>query len=294
MKRIVIVGLMGMILFLNGCGSQEKVGICFRQNGDPLTQQLETELTERLHEAGYRVIFCYASMDQGRQHGQIRKLLQNRVDYLVIEPVMAAETETIARTASAAETPLIFLETPPNEDLLQRWDSVCYVSTRREQAGEMQRQLIGEGILESAGSLVISGPEDFLDGKSWAEDSCRGFSFVKVECGDWSRNSGRKLAGRALGMYGKELDVIFCHNPQMALGALEAAKGYDRHVGEDLQIVALGLDWPLLEAIESGQITGTVCTDPAALVEGVRQCLAGENPERIVWTEFMKKTAATE
>ena len=270
------------------------MGICFRQNGDPQTRLVEEEMEKTLESAGYRLVNCYAAMDQSRQHGQIRKLLQNRVDYLVIEPVMAAETETIARTASAAETPLIFLETPPNEDLLQKWDSVCYVSARRESAGEVQRQLIGEGILESAGCLVISGPEDFLDGKSWAEDSCRGFSFVKVECGDWSRDSGRKLAGRALGMYGKELNVIFCHNPQMALGALEAAKGYDRHVGEDLQIVALGLDWSLLEAIESGQITGTVCTDPAALVEGVRQCLAGENPERIVWTEFMKKTAATE
>ena len=195
MKKWTICGSLLMLLVLCGCTRRPVVGICFRQNGDPQTRLVEEEMEKTLESAGYRLVNCYAAMDQSRQHGQIRKLLQNRVDYLVIEPVMAAETETIARTASAAETPLIFLETPPNEDLLQKWDSVCYVSTRREQVGEMQRQLIGEGILESAGCLVISGPEDFLDGKSWAEDSCRGVFLC--ESGVWRLEPGqRQKAGR--------------------------------------------------------------------------------------------------
>lgn len=289
MKRIVIVGLLGMILFLNGCGRQEKVGICFRQNGDPVTWQLEEALRQALEPEGYRLIPCYAAMDQSRQHGQIRKLLQNRVDYLVVEPVIAAEMETVAALTAGQETQLIFLESQP-EALTSGGEGVRFVSSRRHDAGKWQREILGTTDDEKIpGCLVITGPEEFLDGETWAADACEGFECLAVEYGDWTADNGRILAGRALGRFAEELNVIFCHNAQMALGALEAAKDYGRTVGKDLRIVALGLDSLLMEKIRSGEIAGTVCSDGQALAEGIVQCVLGRSTEQVIWVDLAKK-----
>ena len=37
--------------------------------------------------------------------------------------------------------------------------------------------------------------------------------------GDWMQENGQQLAATALAQFGKEIDVIFCNNDAMALGA---------------------------------------------------------------------------
>ena len=62
------------------------------------------------------------------------------------------------------------------------------------------------------------------------------------------RQQAQQLVANSLGQYGNDVEVVFCNNDAMALGALQAIEAAGRTVGEDIYLV--GVD-ALTEALEN-------------------------------------------
>lgn len=293
MKKMALCILLFAVM-LCGCEKKQTVGLCLRQGDAYLSQLLHGQLREVLEAEGYQVSTADARWDQAVQNTQIARLIKENTDVLIVEPVLTVQGGEIAASARQAELPVIFLNYPPDAAVLESWEPLSYVGCDSNQAGSLQRErmaaLPGGGDISGDGVvsvLLVSGPEDHMDAAAWAETAGKspGCRVLALEYGDWSRESGRQITARTLGRYGKKLDAVLCSGEEMTLGALDAIQSDGRTVGEDIYLLGLGANEALLEGVESGTITATVCPDVPQLAqhlaESVRRHCAGEPVENL-------------
>lgn len=251
-----------------------RIGLCLRQyEEDPTYGQL---LEASLKEAGFAVTIRDAGDDQTAQSKQVEALLDEGVVLLVIEPVIADAAEDTVSLLMEKNVPAVFVNYKP-EKALAMWDKVCFVGCEDEKTGALQGQIIlqteNKGDLNEDGQvscLVISGPEDDALAKSHAQ----GCVDALVEEGllvdqistcwsDWTEADGRAQCAKALSQYGRDIEVIFCGNEAITLGALEAVRSGGWEIGSDYCLVGVGAE----EKLQTHGMTGTVIRD----LEGATQ-----------------------
>jgi ABC-type sugar transport system substrate-binding protein len=88
--------------------------------------------------------------------------------------------------------------------------------------------------------------------------------------GSWDRNAGR-IAGTALLRSARSIDVLWCFNDDMALGASDAATALGRTPGRDLLIAGIDLIEPALVAVRDGVLLFSL---GGHIIDGVRALLA--------------------
>ena len=275
---LVLVVVLVLVLCITSCEEEQEsklqIGLCLRQyEEDPRYGQL---LQTRLSELGYEVQLQDAKNDQIRQTEQIDALLEEGVVLMVIEPVIQDTAEATAALLMEKNVPAVFLGSCP-ETALEKWDRLSFVGTAEDQLGQMQSKIVLQapngGDLNEDGQiscLVISGPEDDISAKAQAEDCLdalvqEGLIVDRIDTswGEWTQDSGRARCAKALSQYGRDIEVIFCGNEEITLGALEAVQAGGWQIGRDYLLVGVGAE----EKLSAGAITGTVVSDP----EGVAQ-----------------------
>lgn len=272
---VVCVVAVWLIIFFSG----PKVAICLRK--DKANAPYAKILKEKLEKNGYRVEMVDAANDQSRQNAQVAEFIDDGYDFLIVEPVMVGATQDITEQAKHAKTPMIFINYEPEAEVLDAYDKLSYVGCQDKNHGYLQGQLAagmqgdinGDGVVSC---LVIAGPEDNAIAQAQAEgcvealmDTGIAAEKLAVRWGDWSKEAGRRLCAEALAQYGKDIEVIFCGNDAMALGALEAIWGGGWSVGEDFLLIGFGGDAGALQAIEMGNMTGTMAQDMEAQAQKV-------------------------
>lgn len=115
---------------------------------------------------------------------------------------------------------------------------------------------------------MVQGDPENVDAQYRTEYSVKALTDagVKVEellkqRGDWDQAKGQQIVQDALTQFGDKIDVVFCNNDAMALGALAAIQAADRKVGEDIYIVGVDALTEAVQNVMEGKMTGTVFND---------------------------------
>ena len=117
----------------------------------------------------------------------------------------------------------------------------------------------------------------------------------EVEClddqvGNWAQTKGQEICANALSQYGEAIEVVFCNNDAMALGAYAALVAAGRTVGEDVYLLGVDALAECVEMVENGTMTGTVLNDHVAqshkAVDVAVQALNGEAIENYYWVDY--------
>jgi ABC-type sugar transport system substrate-binding protein len=118
---------------------------------------------------------------------------------------------------------------------------------------------------------------------------------VDDQVGMWDQSKGNELVANSLAMYGDEIEVVFCNNDAMALGALQAIEGAGRTVGEDIYLVGVDALVEALQNVISGRFTGTVFNDHIAQADGAADAainyLTGAGNEHYIGCDYVKAVA---
>ncbi|MBR0137022.1 MAG: substrate-binding domain-containing protein, partial [Erysipelotrichaceae bacterium] len=106
------------------------------------------------------------------------------------------------------------------------------------------------------------------------------------QTGNWDQAQGQELVGNALATFGDQIEVVFCNNDGMALGAYESIKAAGRTVGTDIYLVGVDALPECCEMVKAGTMTGTVLNDDlgqaTACCDTVLTLLSGKAPEKKV------------
>lgn len=291
---LLAAALIAILLIRNG--GSDIVGICYRENENSANAAYRAALEDALTRQGYKLIVTDADEDQAKQLTFIAELADKKCDILVVEPVMSDAVEELKSAVQSTGLPVVLCNREMDMSLWADSPNVSYVSAELSQAGTLQGQMVlqlpnsgdinGDGIISY---IIISGPENTKRGQLHSQTADAALAAAETHklaavYGDWTVDSGRKLCKQELAEFGKDIEVIFCGNDQMAIGAVQAIADGGRTVGKDVYLFGIDGEPDALELIEEGSITGTVARDTdkeiESIVKMVQDALSGENTEK--------------
>lgn len=297
--------------------ADKKVGVCIYQFSDNFMTLFREELESYLVSQGFsaeNITIVDGANDQATQTGQIDNFIAEGVDVLIINPVNSSSAETITDKVVAADIPLVYINREPSADEEQRWVDngwdVTYVGADARQSGTFQGEIIVDLGLETVDLngdgkiqyIMVEGDPENVDAQYRTEYSIKALTDagLEVEClsdqvGNWQQAEAQQIVANALGQYGEDIEVVFCNNDAMALGALQAIESAGRNVGTDIYLVGVDALSEALENVIAGKMTGTVFNDHIAQADGAADAainfLNGTGNENYIGCDYVKVTS---
>ncbi|MCM1088218.1 MAG: galactose ABC transporter substrate-binding protein [Muribaculaceae bacterium] len=297
--------------------ADKKVGVCIYQFSDNFMTLFRTELENYLISQGFskeNITIADGANDQATQTGQIDNFITDGVDVLIINPVNSSSAETITDKVVEAGIPLVYINREPDEAEEQRWQdngwNVTYVGCDARQSGTMQGEMIvdlgldtvdlnGDGVIQY---IMVEGDPENVDAQFRTEFSVKALTDagLEVEClsdqvGNWAQDQAQQIVANALGQHGNDIEVVFCNNDAMALGALQAIESAGRTVGTDIFLVGVDALSEALEDVIAGTMTGTVFNDhfsqSHSAADAAIKFVNGETNDYYIGCDYVKVTA---
>ena len=274
---LAVVMALGMVSMAAAEEKPVKVGVCIYQFNDNFMTLYRTELEKYLTETyGAEVVVVDGKNDQAEQTNQVNSFIAEGVDVLIVNLVQATAASAVTELAKAADIPVVYINREPSEEDMDAWEGkICYVGADARQSGTMQGKIVYDrddhGDLNGNGKVdyvMIQGDMENVDAQYRTEYSIKYLTDNGVEVnklfeqrGDWDQAKGQELAATALAQFGADIDVIFCNNDAMALGAYQAIVDAGRKVNEDILLLGVDALDECQEMVANGQMTGTVLND---------------------------------
>ena len=327
MKKIIsLLLVLALALTLVACGGGKtasgpktyKVGVAIYQYNDNFMTLYRNEIVEyfktlETDDVKYEVTMVDGKNDMGEQTNQIDTFITQGMDAIICNLVQTSSAEVIIDKVVAAGIPLILINREPLGDngdesyagILNN-DKVCYVGADARQSGTYQGEIVlaldnkgdinGDGVVKYI--MVIGDPEN-PDAQYRTEFSIKALTDagVKVEAlaeqvGNWDQAKGQEITQNALNQFGDDIEVVFCNNDGMALGAAAAISAAGRKVGEDIYLLGVDALDECQEMVKAGTMTGTVLNDHIGqshkAVDVTVAALKGEAIENYYWVDYLK------
>jgi ABC-type sugar transport system substrate-binding protein len=255
--------------------------------------------------AGITLKFSDAQQKQENQIKALRSFIAQRVDVIAFSPVVETGWETVLREAKAANIPVIL-----TDRAVEVSDATLYLSLIGSDFVEEGRKA-GRWLLENTkdvqGDIHIVELQGTV-GSAPANDRKKGFAeiisaeprykIIRSQTGDFTRAKGKEVMEAFLKAEGKKINVLFAHNDDMAIGAIQAIEEAGLKPGTDITIISIDGVKGAFEAMIAGKLNVTVECSPLLgpqLMAAVKDVVAGKPiPKRIVTEEsvFPRETAA--
>lgn len=257
---------------------------------------------------GITLKFADAQQKQENQVKAIRSFIAQRVDVIAFSPVVESGWDTVLREAKRANIPVILTDRAVNVS-----DPSLYVSFlgsdfveegRRAGRWLVERQKKTPdavwNIVELQGTV---GSAPALDRKKGFEEVIAGNPKLKVirsQTGDFTRAKGKEVMEAFLKAEGKKINVLYAHNDDMAIGAIQAIEEAGLKPGKDIIVISIDGVKGAFEAMIAGKLNVTVECNPLLgpqLMQIAKDVVAGKPvPKRVVTQEgvFPAEVAAKE
>ena len=287
------------------------IGVCIYKFDDAFMTTYRNALEKMLKEKGFEVTVVDGNNDQAKQNEQINTFITQGVDALIINPVMTSAADTIIATVKDAGIPTVLINREPTAEQMAAYDKLVYVGCDARQSGTMQGELIldtpNKGDINGDGKvsyIMIQGDPENVDAQYRTEFSVKALTDAGMEVeelnltrGDWDREKGQTICANDLAQFGDQIEVVFCNNDDMAIGALQSIQAAGRKVNEDIYLVGVDALDAALNEVMNGNMTGTVLNDAVgqatAAVEQMEALLGGKTfaaDEQSVYVDYVKVT----
>lgn len=305
-----IIGILAAVLVLSLCGCNageaavsgdfRAVGMCVRNQAE--SSAYYDALVASIKELGCGVLLEDCRNDQSRQNEKVSHMISQGCTLLVVEPVMVTALESVIDQAKQAQIPVVILDRKPEDAVMSSYEKLYYVGCNIAGAGTLQAQLLEtlnlRGDLNEDGvvsCMMLRGPEDHLDAQLITDGCNQALEQTEAELlctvsAQWTMEDARAQCAQALSQYGRDIEVIFCNDAQLTLGAVEAVKNGGWVPGQDVYIMGVGTNGQIDELIAQGAVAATVAADVQQRVGLVKQTvemlLAGENPQTCSYVDY--------
>ena len=302
---------------MSGDFSDKKVGICIYQFSDNFMSLFHNELVSYLVSKGFKeenIKVVDGANDQATQTNQIQNFITDKVDVLIVNPVNSSSAATITDMVQSAGIPLVYINREPSKDEEKRWEdnkwNVCYVGCDARQSGTFQGEIIrdiGMDKLDMNGNgkvdyIMIKGDPENIDAQYRTEYSVKALQDKGMEVnkldeqvGNWDQAQAQSLVANSLAKNGKDIEVVFCNNDAMALGALQSIQAAGRTVGKDIYLVGVDALAEACQNVLDGKQTGTVFNDfltqSHSAGDAAINYLSGKENEHYIKFDYVKVTA---
>lgn len=215
-------------------GTSRTLGYVMLDATNPFFTDVAQGIEVAAEAAGLSLFLCNSNNRAAREDAHVARLLQQRVQGILITPVNPYSPELTA--ASQQRVPIVLV------DRHRRDDALCSVSVDDVLGGRLAvEHLLARGHRRVAfigGAMDIGQVRERLEGAraAWQESGLPPGDLVVLDTADLSIREGL-AAGERLAGLSRRPTAAFCANDMLALGLLQRSIGLGLRVPDDLAIV---------------------------------------------------------
>ena len=237
--------------------------------------------------------FTSAEGDQAKQISSIKTFITQGVDLIAFSPVVETGWDAVLQEAKAADIPVVLTDRSVDSDpsLYKTFIGSDFIVEGEKAATWAQEEFADA---DKVNMVVLEG----TTGSAPANDRATGwanvlgsdakFTTLASQTGDFTRDGGKKVMEGFLATY-PDIDLVYAHNDDMGLGAIEAIEAAGKVPGKDIKIVTIDAVKAGMEALAAGKINFIVECSPLLgeqLFQASSAVLAGQEiPARVVTIE---------
>lgn len=214
---------------------------------------------------GVELRFSDAQQRQENQIKAIRSFIAQQVDVIGVSPVVETGWEAVFEEAKEAGIPIILVDrrADVSEDLYVTQLGSDFVEEGRRAGQVMADLLDGQGnIVELVGTVDSAPANDRYIGFREILKNYPDMHIKASKSGDFTVAKGREVMEEFLQLYGSDIDALYAHNDDMAIGAIKAIEAYGLKPGYDIKIVSIDAARAAFEAMLAGKLNATVECNP--------------------------------
>jgi ABC-type sugar transport system substrate-binding protein len=222
-------------------------------------------IKEEAERLGVELRFADAQQKQENQIKAIRSFIAQQVDVIGVSPVVETGWEDVFQEAKDAGIPVILVDRRADvpKDLYVTHVGSDFVKEGRNAARVMVELLDRHGkIVELVGTIDSAPANDRYKGFREILKDYPEMEIIASESGDFTRARGKEVMEDFLDRYGDEIDALYAHNDDMAIGAIKAIEEYGLKPGEDIKIVSIDAVRDAFQAMIEGKLNATVECNP--------------------------------
>src|SRR6266513_4946661 len=240
-------------------------------------------------EAARRGVNLKFSDAQQKQENQIKALgafIAQKVDAIILAPVVEAGWEPILKQARAAKIPVVLVDRGVNvsdDSLYTTLIASDFVAEGRMAGEWLAKKLNGKGnVVELQGTPGAAPAIDRKKGFAEALKNHPNIKIIKSQTGEFTRAKGKEVMEaflKAAQGSGTKINAVYAHNDDMALGAIQAIEEAGLKPGTDIIVVSIDGIKPAFEAMVAGKLNCSVECNPLlgpAAFDAVEAALAGK------------------
>jgi simple sugar transport system substrate-binding protein len=261
-----------------------KVVVGFSQIGaESAWRTAETESVRS--EAARRGIDLRLADGQQKQENQIkavRAFIAQGVSAIVLAPVVETGWEPVLREAKRAGIPVVLADrgiSASDPSLYATLVSPDVVEEGRMAGRWLVKRLGGKGnVAELLGTPGSSPANDRAAGFRQIIAKYPDVHVVRSQSGDFTRAKGKEVMEAFL-KGDVQIDAVYAHNDDMALGAIQAIEETGKKPGQDIVVVSIDAVRGAFEAMIAGKLNCTVECNPLLgppIFDAVESLLAGK------------------
>ncbi len=292
MKKVfvlLLVLIMAVSMFGCGGGAEEEpaedegatIGLVLSTLNNPFFVDLRDGAQAKADELGATLVVLDSQDDSATEMSNVEDLITQGVDLIMINPTDSDAVGNAVAAANEAGIPVITLDRSANAG-----EVVAHIASDNVAGGKMA----GEFVIEQLGGAGKVVELEGIPGASAARDRGEGFNaaiaesdieVVAKQTANFDRAEGLSVMENILQAQ-PEINAVFAHNDEMALGALEAIKAS----GRDILVVGFDATDDAVKAVKAGDMAATVQQLPKEIggmgVDTAIKVLAGETVEAYI------------
>ncbi len=262
--------------------SDLNIGVAIYKFDDTFMTGVRNAIQEEAGSLGVKVDIVDSQNKQPTQNDQVDAFLTKGVNAVAVNAVDRTAAGPIIQKAKADNVPVVFLNRQPEDADMASYDKVWYVGAKAEESGTMSGEIIadyfkahpeadknGDGKLQY---VMLTGEPGHQDATLRTEYSVKAIVDAGIEVEKlaedtafWDKVKATDLMKTFISSAGLDkIEAVLANNDDMALGAIEALKANGYNTGDATKYVpVVGVDAtsPALDAMEKGELLGTVLND---------------------------------
>ncbi|MGR9050632.1 ribose ABC transporter substrate-binding protein RbsB [Halobacillus faecis] len=292
MKKLVVLLMSLSLVFLGACSLQPpewakpkgdknpddiKIGLSVSTLNNPFFVSMKEGVENEAAAQGMEVVIVDAQNDAAKQINDVEDLIQQGVDVLLINPTDSSAISTAVQSANSLGIPVVTLDRSA-----EKGEVATLVSSDNEKGGEMAGEYLVEQLGEGAKVAELEG----VPGASATRERGAGFhniadeklDVVAKQTANFDRTEGLNTMENII-QGNPDIEAVFAHNDEMALGAYQAIQSS----GRDVLVVGFDGNDDAITSIQNGNLSATVAQQPEEIgklaVQAGADVLQGEEVE---------------
>ena len=244
-------------------------------------------------ENGYELSFVDCDNDSAKQLEAVRNFIQQGLDYIIIDPIVATGWDAVLTECEDAGIPVIVIDrTIDDSDKYVSWVGSDF-KVEGLACGEWLKAYAADKGITEINALVIEGSVGAsatigrTEGFKEIADR-EGWTILDSQSGDFTEAGGQEVMESYCQSYAGQFNVVICQNDNEAAGAMTAMDnaGVTYGVGGDVILVSFDANKPYVQMVMDGKINANFECNPMAaptVAEIIGQLEAGETPEKEIY-----------